>query len=301
MLTLVILSAGRGSRFGGNKPLTSVGPNEECLFYYAVYDAILAGFTHCVFVVNEHTKQSFILQQLEELDQQISISFAVQSIDVETKHYRPTQQQRVKPWGTAHAVLSAQHIIHSSFAVINADDFYGRQTFKIIFDDLNKNDSIENYAVMPGFPLGNTISTSGSVNRGLCTVSETGFLDSIIEVHGIYRDKQNIWHSHDSHPDPALHAKSIVSMTFWGFQTSFFELLEEQWREFLQTEENDMNAEFYIPGVVNNAVNSRQLSLRVVPTPETWMGLTYKQDVVSVKDKLKALHDAGLYAHHDSI
>lgn len=293
MLTLVILSAGCGSRFGGNKSLQPVGPNDQCLFYYAVYDAILTGFTHCVFVVNEQTDRLFVLQQLQEFEHKISISFAVQKTAFGTENLT-RYQQRKKPWGTAHAILCAEHLIHSPFAVINADDFYGRESFQLVSADLDKHQT-ESYGVMPGYSLGNTSSTAGSVNRGICSVNAAGHLESIVEVHSIIRDPQGNWYSDNAETNPQLHAMSIVSMTFWGFQIDIFRLIRAEWLKFLDKEASNPNAEFYIPSVVNSAVENGQLSLRVLHTHAKWMGMTYKEDIANVKEKLKILHQTGVY------
>lgn len=272
-LTLVILAAGKGRRFGGDKPLAAVGPSGQSLFEYSIYDAFNAGFKHVVFVVSEDQHTSEYSDRLSAYGNQLKIEFVVQAIAT----------PRIKPWGTAHAVLVCQNKISNPFVVITADDYYGRLNFEKIGNYLLENSLDPLVSAMPGYKLENTMSHSGSVNRGICSVGPDGYLVSIHEGKNISHD--GAWFNNDS----------IVSMTFWGFHPSIFTILEIAFQAHLAESTDLINDEFYIPKAVDLAIKSGMARVKVFQISEKWKGVTYAEDVAGVREYISELTDAGFY------
>lgn len=293
-LTLVILAAGRGSRFGGDKALAEVGPGGQSLFEYSIYDAYRAGFKHVVFVVNDQRDTSDYSSRLAFYGDSLKIDFVVQDLvtGVSNDKINLEEVPRTKPWGTGHAVLVCHAMINNPFVVINADDYYGRQNFKIIGSYLQENKHNPQVCALPGYKLKNTLSRSGGVNRGICSVDPDGYLVSIHEVKNITLDK--IMVPRDDQAEN-ISNESIVSMTFWGFHPSLFKLLDNAFQLFLVGSTDLVNDEFYIPEAVDLAINSDVIKVKVFHTSEIWKGVTYAADVADVSDYLSALHDAGFY------
>ena len=309
-LSLVILAAGMGSRFGGDKPLAEVGPNGQSLFEYSVHDAFKAGFKHVIFVVNDQQDTSQFSARLQGYGDELKIEFVVQSLtvlvkpiniaqtlneNIKVRKNAPTTTVRTKPWGTAHAVLVCREYIHNPFVVINADDYYGQENYKKIGHYLLANCRNPKTCVLPGYRLGNTLSTSGGVNRGICEVDSDGFLESIREVRNISFDQSMSLHADQSDEHLSIKNSSIVSMTFWGFMPSIFNIFENEFQVFLNETSDLGQDEFYIPDTVNLGIKSGLLQVRVFDTSEKWKGLTYAQDVTDVRGFILKLTDAGVY------
>jgi len=281
-LTLVILAAGRGSRFGGNKPLASVGPSGQSLFEYSIYDAHKAGFKHVVFVVNAEQDVSEYTDRLNIYRNSINIEFAVQKLTtgVSSDLHSTAIDSRSKPWGTAHAVLVCKRYVNNPFVVINADDYYGRTNFITIADYLLKHSEDPKLCTLPGYKLENTLSNTGGVNRGICAVDANSFLTSIHEVKNIYLGDNSSLRSDDTGDKIKITLDSIVSMTFWGFHPSIFNVLESAFESFLRETSDLINDEFVITEPVNQAVKSKWVNAKLIPTSETWKGVTYADDTV---------------------
>ena len=296
-LTLVILAAGRGSRFGGNKPLASVGPSGQSLFEYSIYDAHKAGFKHVVFVVNAEQDVSEYTDRLEGYQNSINIEFAVQNLTAGVSNDVPnaTIDTRSKPWGTAHAVLVCKRYINNPFVVINADDYYGRSNFSTIAEYLLKNSEDPKLCTLPGYKLENTLSNTGGVNRGVCSVDVNGFLTSIHEVKNIHLDAHSSLRSDDIKENIKITPAATVSMTFWGFHPSIFNLLENEFESFLRKTNDVINDEFVITEPINQAVRSNRINAKIFPTSETWKGVTYADDTNEVRNFIAELTDAGFY------
>lgn len=294
-LTLVILAAGKGARFGGDKPLAAVGPRGQSLFEYSVYDAWEAGFNHVIFVVNAEQDCSAFSMRLERYGKNLKIEFVVQTLDAFVKSGTVDHfcDRRTKPWGTGHAVLACHAHIDNPFVVINADDYYGRGSFESIGNFLLENRLQPETCALPGYLLKNTLSLSGGVNRGICSVDSDGYLESILEVRNILPDLTvSIV---DGLPDKQadklsiIEGNSIVSMTFWGFHPSVFDLLEQKFQEFLENAADIVNDEYYLPAAVDAGIKSGILKAKVFPTTESWKGLTYAADSADVQQFISEL------------
>lgn len=297
-LSLVILAAGAGSRFGGKKQVHAVGPTGQVLFEYSVFDALLAGFERFIFVVDDTLDTNEIARRLQAMSKNIKVDYVVQELSAYTGNHMQRVQSRSKPWGTAHAVLAAKPFIRDMYAVINADDFYARPVFSLIAKYLRKNRHNPSTGVMPGFELCNTLSESGGVNRGICTVDRQGYLRSIREVRNIRRDQQGVFSGESAIDDLNLTSDSVVSMTFWGFHPSSLSWFEKRFSAFLSNCADNDNAEFYIPAVVDFAINKGLTKVRVLPVNEAWMGMTYKDDVDEVRRRLQIKTQNGVYPQH---
>lgn len=285
-LTLIILAAGKGSRFGGDKPLASVGPDGQALFEYSVSDAVEAGFNHIVFVVRDLQQISIYAERLRVFDSRVKLQFVQQTLDsgAPSGFCRRIVSMREKPWGTAHAVLVCRDYIDNPFAVINADDYYGPLNFTEVARYLLENSHDPAMCVLPGFQLKNTLSKAGSVNRGVCDVDSDGYLESVREMRQIhFRDEGTTL---IDETETAVAGDSIVSMTFWGFHPSIFDLFEKEFERFLDEARDISSDEFYIPVVVDIAIKRSLLRVKVLPTTEQWMGITYPSDVDAVQEFL---------------
>jgi len=292
--TLLILAAGMGSRYGGLKQLDGVGPNGETIMDYSVYDAIQAGFGQVVFVIRNYFRDDFEARVRSRYGDSIDISFVEQELDVIPKG-SVLNSLREKPWGTGHAVLVAHSKITTPFAVINADDYYGQQSFKVIADYLVKVAGSNGEFSMVGFRTGNTLSESGSVSRGVCTVGSDGFLVSVEEHHNIKAEDGVITGENCKGERVNIEADTPVSMNMWGFTPDLF---EQGWRlftEFLNQRGDEPKSEFYIPFIVNKLLEEGYATCRVLSTPDLWFGVTYKEDRESVTRRICDLCDKGLY------
>ena len=293
--TLLILAAGIGSRYGSLKQLDRIGPSGETIIDYSIYDAIRAGFGKVVFVIKENIAKEFSEVFVEKLNGKIEVETVFQEIHKVPEGIQYSEE-RQKPWGTGHAVLMAAEKIHEPFAVINADDFYGRGAYQSLAD-FYKEWTLQkgNTYCMVGYELGKTLSEHGSVSRGVCKADGCAFLLEVTERTKIERDLAGIAYLDETGKSFYLDERTTVSMNFWGFTPSFFNFLETGFLEFLKNNANSPKAEFYIPGVVNDLLKRKEASVRILPCSDQWYGMTYREDRELVVSKIGELVKAGIY------
>lgn len=291
--TLYILAAGMGSRYGGLKQLDGLGPNGETIMDYSVYDALRAGFGKIVFVIRHDFEDEFREKVIAKYKDHVATDVVFQSIDALPEGFS-VPEGRTKPWGTNHAVLMGKDVINEPFAVINADDYYGAESFKILADFLRSVEGKSNEYCMVGFKIENTLSENGGVSRGLCQVSDEGFLTGVNECHGIrFKDGkliQLVDGCEEAFPEGAS-----VSMNMWGFTPDYFEYSEKALVEFLSAHGNELKSEYYIPTVVNDLINAGTVTLKVIQTPSKWFGVTFAEDRPATVAKFAELTEQGVY------
>ena len=294
--TLLVLAAGMGSRYGSLKQMDGVGPNNEAIIDYSVYDAIRAGFGKVVFVIRHSFEKEFReVFSAERFGGRIAVEFVFQELD-----YLPegasVPEGRVKPWGTNHAVMMGADVIKEPFAVINCDDFYGRDSFQVMGKFLSAlpADSKNVYS-MVGFRVGNTLSESGTVSRGICSTDDKGLLTSVVERTKIQRLDGEVKYIDDNGEWTATPDTTPVSMNFWGFTPDYFAYSQEFFKTFLSDPKNmeNLKSEFFIPLMVDKLINDGTATVEVLDTASKWFGVTYPEDRQSVVDKIQALVDAG--------
>lgn len=285
-LTLLVMAAGMGSRYGGLKQLDAVGPNGETIIDYSVYDAIQAGFTKVVFIIRRDFENEFKSQITNKYNGKIKMEFSFQELnDLPNGFNCPAERQ--KPWGTGHAILTAANLINEPFVVINGDDFYGRETYYVIANYYHKN--IGNFS-MAAFRLDKTLSTFGGVTRGLCTIVDNK-LDTVIETENIQKTISGI----SSDREIFLDGSEPVSMNVWGFTPVLFEYLKDEFIKFLSSEGTELNSEFLIPSVVNELIHDDREIVNVLRSGESWFGVTYKEDKSFVMNQIEKLIISGVY------
>jgi UTP-glucose-1-phosphate uridylyltransferase len=289
---LLILAAGMGSRYGGLKQIDGIGPNEEPIIEYSIYDAIKAGFGKIVFVIREEFDAAF-REIFDAFNDRIQIEYVYQPVNVKVDGLNLVE--RTKPWGTSHAVLVAKDIINEPFAVINADDYYGANSFKIMADFLLNNCS-KTQMSMIGYILENTLSENGTVNRGVCKVDEDQNLIEVNERIKLARQNGKVEYNIGA-DDPVgeVDPKSYVSMNYWGFHPSIFEEIEKGLHQFMEENANHPTAEYYIPDVVTTKIQSKEIAFSVIPTNDNWFGVTYKEDKQMAIDTLNKHINNGVY------
>jgi NDP-sugar pyrophosphorylase family protein len=288
--TLVVLAAGMGSRYGGLKQIDPVGPGGEVIIDYSVFDAVRAGFNKLVFVIRHDIEDAFKETIGRRFESRLPVEYVFQELDLPQGTAVPSA--RKKPWGTAHAILMAADAVAEPFAVINADDFYGADSFRILGAHLASGSA--DYA-MVGFTLRNTVSDFGSVARGVCELTTEGRLKSVVEVFGIEKQGQGVKPTAKAPADIRLTGEEIVSMNMWGFNPSLFAHLRHDWAAFIAAHDQDEKAEFFIPTVINNLVSSGQERLKVLPTSSLWFGVTYREDRPTVIESINKLIAKGEY------
>lgn len=289
-LTLVILAAGMGSRYGGNKQLDGIGPNGEIIMDYSIHDAINAGFNKVVFIIRTDLKEAFESHYAQRFQGKIEMEYAFQ--DEYTEHTAAYEANRKKPWGTTHAILAAKHLINEPFLVINADDYYGQESFGEAVNAIERLKADE-YLIM-GYELVNTLSDHGTVNRGVCQVDDSMNLTGIKETLAIGKDGDEISYEEDGEKQ-TLAPDTYVSMNFWGFPPSVLSLFEEKFVDFVQKNHEDPKAECFIPVEVDNLMNEGKASVKVVPTSASWLGVTYKEDKPFVVEGINQMIASGKY------
>lgn len=289
--TLLILAAGMGSRFGGLKQVTPVGPSGETIIEYSIYDAIRAGFGKVVFVIREGFATHFMEKFEPLLQGKILTEYVFQELEFIPPGF-DIPEGRQKPWGTGHAILMAKNAINEPFAAINADDFYGEGAFKVMADYLISGPS-DGYS-MVGYLLKNTLSDFGSVSRGVCEVDADRSLKHIVERTNIRLNQGQIIMDIDGR-EISLTGNEIVSMNFWGFRPGFFEFLEQSFTRFLAKSINNLTSEFYIPSVVFEMISQKGAKVEVLQADSPWFGVTYKEDHPMVVEKLERLVNQGVY------
>ena len=290
--TLLILAAGIGSRYGGVKQMDQIGTSGESIIDYSVYDAIRAGFGKVVFVLNPKIEKEFKEIYEARLAGKIETAYVLQQVN-DIPDGVPINTARVKPWGTGHAVLVAKNVINEPFAVINADDFYGKQAFKILADFFAETGGKPNKYAMVGYKLGNTLSENGSVSRGICQ-SKNGFLTDVVERTSIASENGVIMYT-ENDKKVEIDSNSVVSMNFWGFSPKFFEQLEVDFIDFIESNSHELKAEFYIPTVVNELIDNKVSSVKVLTSNDQWFGVTYQEDKEVTITKVRELVDEGIY------
>jgi NDP-sugar pyrophosphorylase family protein len=290
--TLLILAAGMGSRYGGLKQVDALGPDGEALIEYSIYDAIRAGFGKVVFVIRESIEDAFKEKIGDQFSDQIEVRYAFQEINTPIEGVDDIPE-REKPWGTGHAVLVARDQIQEPFAVINADDYYGIDSFQVVADFLRDDCSPTNYARV-AYRMGNTLSDAGHVNRGVCETDADGNLTTVVERHKIQRTPDGITFE-DPDETGTLEEDTLVSMNFWGFHPNVFEYLREDFIQFVKDNRDQPRAEFYIPLIVNRLIQEDLVKLSVLSTDARWYGVTYQEDKPMVQRAFRQLQEAGKY------
>lgn len=293
--TLFVLAAGMGSRYGGLKQLDPLGPQGQTIMDYSIFDAIRAGFGKVVFVIRKDFKEDFRRSILSKYEGHIPVEVVFQSTDKLPEGYT-CPEERTKPWGTNHAVMMGADVINEPFAVINADDFYGRDAFAVIAADLMRERTRKGDYSMVGFRVGNTMSENGSVSRGVCSVNADGNLTKVVERTGIaYDEDHRICFLDENNETEYLDPSTPVSMNLWGFTPDYFSYSDREFRRFLDKCLTTPKAEFYIPTAIDTLINSGEATVKVLDTTSRWFGVTYAADRQGVVDKLAALHAAGEY------
>lgn len=294
-MTLMIMAAGMGNRYGGLKQIDPIGPNGEFIIDYSIYDAINAGCDRVVFIIKEENLEIFRDTVGKRIEGSVKVEYAFQCKDDIPVGSVPCERE--KPWGTSQAVLACKDIVKDNFMVINADDFYGKEAYKVTFDYLSSlGEGEQNNYCMPGYILNNTLSDNGHVARGICKTNKIGCLSNIVERKKIMRndgivqycDKKGKWHDIDD--------ESVVSMNFWGFTPSVFDRLESGFVSFLTNQETDLiNDEYYLATAIGESISEKNCSVKVLCTTAKWFGVTYQADRDSVAGYLRELIDKGEY------
>jgi len=295
--TLLVLAAGMGSRYGSLKQMDGVGPSKEAIIDYSIYDAIRAGFGKVVFVIRHSFDKAFReVFTPEKFGGKVEVEFVYQELENLPEGYT-VPQGREKPWGTNHAVMMAAKAIDTPFAVINSDDFYGRDAYKVMADYLNTINGQTGKYCMVGYNLRNTLSENGSVSRGECSVDSEGNLMTIVERTAIERAADGKVFYKDETGNHEIDEDTPVSMNLFGFTPDFFEESEKLFKVFLDDPKTKANpkAEFFIPLCVNNLIAQKKVSLKVLSSDAKWFGVTYKEDRPSTVKKIQELVDAGEY------
>ena len=273
---LLIMAAGMGSRFGGLKQIEPIGPNGEIILDFSIYDAVEAGFNKAIFIIKKEIEKEFRQVVGKRIEKMMDVEYAFQELDKLPEGYE-VPSDRVKPWGTAHAVLCARDVVKSPFAVINADDFYGKSSYKIIHDELVQSNGM----CMVGYELGNTITENGTVSRGVCEL-ENGYLKSVTEHTAL--DKNS-----------GIPLDSIVSMNMWGLDPGIFPFMENEFKLFLNEKINVPKSECYLPSVISKRIEKENMPVKVLKTAEKWYGVTYREDMDSVREAMSKFINEGLY------
>lgn len=297
--TLLVLAAGMGSRYGGLKQLDPVGPSGETILDYSVYDAIRAGFGKVAFVIRHDFEEAFRKLADEKYRGRIKVDFAFQDL-ADLPGGRKPPAARVKPWGTAHAVRAARDVVDTPFALINADDFYGRNAFEAIAAHLGKCPSSRTPGpvepvCMAGFRLAQTLSENGSVARGVCDVSPDGKLRGVVERTKISRTAEGVFNEEPDGSKLRLSPDDIVSMNFWGFTPAIFPLMESMFGEWLDAHGGEEKSEWYIPFVVNELLEKGRAEVDVLRVDSRWFGVTYREDKPTTVAAIRGLVDGGAY------
>ena len=288
-MTLVIMAAGMGSRFGGLKQIEAVGPNGEFIIDYSIYDAIKAGFTKTVFIIKEENYEIFKETIGKRISDHIKVEYVFQNNDNVPVNI---PNERIKPLGTAHAILCCKDKVHENFAIINADDFYGRDSYLKVKDFISNSKNDKEFALI-GYNAIDTITNNGSVKRGICNVKDNYLVNLNESVINLENGKLNAKTLVDN-KDIEVHNNTTVSMNMFGFTPKLFELLENDFKDFLDN--NDlMTAEYLIPEEVNKYLKNNIVKVKVIKTTSKWYGITYKEDLQLIKDEIKKLINDGIY------
>lgn len=289
--TLLVMAAGMGSRYGGLKQIDPVGPNGETIIDYSIYDAMRAGFGKLVFVIRKDIEQAFRETVGARFEKRIPVEYAFQELDKLPAGFS-VPEGRTKPWGTTQAVLMAASVIQEPFAVINADDFYGAESYRVLADHLMT--GTPDYA-MVGFILRNTLSDFGSVARGVCRVDVAGYLDAVEELTNIVRDGEKAKNTDAAGVVTQLEGDESVSMNMWGFTPAVFDQLQTVFHKFLERSGNELKTESYVPSAVNQLVSEGKARVKVLRSRDSWFGVTYREDRPRVVESIGSLIESGAY------
>ena len=294
---LVVMAAGMGSRYGGMKQIDPVGPNGEVIIDYSLYDAYRAGFRTVIFVIKHEIEEAFRAAIGDRISKIMEVKYAFQQLDILPTGFE-VPENREKPWGTCHAVLAAKNLIDGPFAVINADDYYGKEGFKKVHDFLVEEHSQDDllHFCMAGFILGNTLSENGGVTRGICQVDDRELLTSIVETHDITKTADGAGIPDGNGGFAPLDTNSHVSMNMWGFTPEILDYLDQDFAAFLSAQkEGDLKCEYLIPTVVDDMLKKQLADVQVLETRDRWFGVTYAEDKAYVTDSIQALVKGGIY------
>jgi len=291
--TLLVLAAGMGSRYGGNKQLDEVGPSGETIIDYSIYDAIRAGFGKIVFVIRRDIEEQVKERFVKKLKNRIEVDYVFQEITNLPEGVK-VAPDRAKPWGTSHAILVTKDKIREPFGVINSDDYYGVESYKILHDFLVNDKDPDTYTII-GYKLGNTLSDHGTVNRGVCSVNKEGLLVNIVETRQIEKTANG---AKVTAPDGTLQEFSgdeVVSMNLFGFKPTCYNFLGEEFRNFINTKGMDLKSELDIPTSLDKFVKNGAIKIKVLMSNERWFGVTYREDKPFVVESIKKMISAGVY------
>ncbi len=291
--TLLVLAAGMGSRYGGNKQLDEVGPSGETIIDYSIYDAIRAGFGKIVFVIRRDIEEQVKERFVEKLDGKIEVDYVFQEITNLPGGVK-VSPERQKPWGTSHAILVTKEKIREPFGVINADDYYGVESFRILKEFLVNDKDPNNFCIV-GYKLGNTLSDHGHVNRGVCQAGPDGFLVDIVETRQIEKTKNGATAPGENGKIIHFTGNEIVSMNLWGFKPSCYDFLGKEFRSFINEKGMDPKSELDIPTSVDKFVKNGEITIQVLMSNERWFGVTYREDKPFVVESIKKMIRNGVY------
>lgn len=292
--TLYVMAAGMGSRYGGLKQMDGIGPNNETIIDYSIFDAIRAGFGKVVFVIRHDFADDFKKVVIAKFADKIPVDVVYQELDKLPEGFT-VNPERKKPWGTNHAILMGKDVVKEPFAVINGDDFYGQESFQVLCDELVKMEGKTGEYCMVGFPVKNTLSESGTVSRGVCQKDSNGYLTSIVEHTKIEENGGVIVNHNDDGTDTIVTPETPVSMNMWGFTPDYFKYSEDFFKEFLKENEKSLKAEFYIPTMVDHLIKTGEAKVKVLSTSSKWFGVTYAADKPTVLLQINSLISKGKY------
>lgn len=286
-MTLLVMAAGMGSRYGGLKQLDAVGPNGETIIDFSVYDAIRAGYNKVVFIIRKDFEKQFKQKVSNKYKNKIDVEIVYQDLNDLPGSFR-CPNERSKPWGTGHAILAARNAISEPFVAINGDDFYGKESFEVIS---NYYSSVNSGFAMAAFQLDKTLSENGSVSRGICE-QNSNELVTVVETHDIKKNSAGVI---ECDRDILLLGSELVSMNMWGFTPTLFDHLEKMFNDFLTDNISDLKSEFLIPSVINDLIEKNIEKVKVLKTQSTWFGVTYVEDKAFVESQIKELIQSGEY------
>lgn len=292
--TLVVLAAGMGSRYGGLKQIDPMGPSGETILDYSVFDALRAGFSKVVFIIRPDFEADFRNNVSSKFKHLVDVEYAFQTLDKLPSGWS-VPAGREKPWGTTHAILCAADVVKENFAVINADDFYGQESYAVLNNELSGVDSLANTFSMVGFTLRNTLSDHGSVARGVCTTNEIALLTHIDEMTNLSREGSGALYMRKDGSVLNLTGDEPVSMNMWGFTPRLFDHLDRVFQEFLRTSGTELKSECFIPLTVGQLITEKHVTCKVLRSNSTWFGVTYKEDKEIVQGSIAALVEKGKY------
>lgn len=294
-MTLVIMAAGMGSRFGGLKQVEPVGPNGEFIIDYSIYDAIKVGIDKIVFIIKEENYNLFRKTIGKRIESKVKVEYVFQKIENIPKGIQ-FPNERIKPWGTSHAILSCKDVVKDNFIVINADDFYGYESFKLVFDYMKNIPDDSYHFSMAGYIVKNTLTVNGKVKRGICLTDKDNYLKIITESSIGYEDNRLIAERLDNQKKVGVTEEQLVSMNFFGFTPKIFNYLEDNFRAFFEKNKNNLEkCEYLIPDSIQEMIDQGICDLKVLKTPAIWHGVTYKEDKEELVASINKLIDSGVY------